>query len=577
MADHFLGKLKVSADDFVAAGGRPVLEQYPALRALLAEKAGPEAAALFAEPLISRGNDTAPPTVAWYGERGGEARVLESLPEAERAAAGRWLADHLRPVRALAEAPGTADLALGALTTFGAGDVLVVEGRPVIVNWGLMPGGQGANAAARPGHYATALGRFLPLAGGPGGSPAAPPDHLPPDHAPPDHHPPRPMAAGASRPAAEPPAPPPPGRRVPPIAWVPLLVLLLLAGGVLAWLLMPGTRIFHAATPPAVTDAALLEAARAETAALEARRAQLETALAGAVCRADGQLVLPDGRTPEGLLPPAPGQTPPARAEAAPDALLPARPGQVHLPGGSAEDPATLLAALQARTVMVLASGAGGTATGSGLVIAPGRIVTNHHVIEAAAAPGGQILVAGGALTAPRPATLLKSAGPLLDTGQDLALLAIEDAALPAFALHVADTPLALTNVVAAGYPGDVLETDAGFARLRGGDVSAVPGLVVTDGIVNTEQTLGPATRVLMHSAALSSGNSGGPLTDMCGRLLGVNTFVRKGPMQNRGFALSGQGLLAFLDGTGVVPERADGPCTPTIARPMPATAPAGE
>ena len=56
MADHFLGKLRVANEDFVEADGAAVLERHEAMRALLSERAGPEVAAMFAEPLISRGN-----------------------------------------------------------------------------------------------------------------------------------------------------------------------------------------------------------------------------------------------------------------------------------------------------------------------------------------------------------------------------------------------------------------------------------------------------------------------------------------------------------------------------------------
>jgi len=112
-----------------------------------------------------------------------------------------------------------------------------------------------------------------------------------------------------------------------------------------------------------------------------------------------------------------------------------------------------------------------------------------------------------------------------------------------------------------------MLQTDAAFARLQSGDLSAVPGLTVTDGVVNTEQRMGPETDVLMHSAPLSSGNSGGPLVDMCGRVVGVNTFVRQGRMQNRGFALSTGDLLAFLEGTAARPAVVSAPCAPVVAR----------
>ena len=174
---------------------------------------------------------------------------------------------------------------------------------------------------------------------------------------------------------------------------------------------------------------------------------------------------------------------------------------------------------------------------------------------------------------APQPATVLKAAGPLAETGADFALLRIADDSLPAFALHRPQDSLKLSQVIAAGFPGDVLEMDGDFAALRGGDLAAMPGLTVTDGIVNTEQAFGPTTRVLMHSAPLSTGNSGGPLIDMCGRVVGVNSFVRKGRLQNRGYALAVSDLIAFLDGTPAAPQIDETACAPVVLKPQPAGA----
>ncbi|MFD2855219.1 hypothetical protein ACFSZS_11130 [Seohaeicola zhoushanensis] len=81
-------------------------------------------------------------------------------------------------MRALAEDPATAPLAAAALTVSGGADVLVVGDHPVIVNWGLMPGGKGANALSRPTHYAATLGRFLPMSG-PAPEPVAAPRATP--------------------------------------------------------------------------------------------------------------------------------------------------------------------------------------------------------------------------------------------------------------------------------------------------------------------------------------------------------------------------------------------------------------
>jgi S1-C subfamily serine protease len=193
-------------------------------------------------------------------------------------------------------------------------------------------------------------------------------------------------------------------------------------------------------------------------------------------------------------------------------------------------------------------------------------IVTNFHVVEGAE----QIWVAGAGLARPEAAVVLKSLGPLEQAGGDFALLQINTATLPTYLVHVPESSLKLTNVIAAGFPGDVLAVDENFEALTTGDVGAMPDLTVTDGTINTEQNMGPTTHVLMHSAPLSGGNSGGPLVDMCGRLLGVNTFVRQGPMQNRGFALSAADLLAFLAGTEAagVAQTAE-PCAPVVVRPQ--------
>lgn len=551
MADQFLCKSRISAEDFVDTGGRPVLERHAELRTLLADRAGPGAAALFAEPLISRGNDTAPATVSWYGDNAGEPRTLASLSALERDRAEAYLADHLRPLRALASDPDTADLVLGALSVLGGDDVLVVAGRPVIVNWGLLPGGKGANVAARPAHYAATLGRYLPLAGAVGAAPE--PEPVLPVSA----------VGGAHSPAV---APGSDRRRLSPLAWVPLLILLSLAGLVLAWLLAPGTRLFHAPTPPAVTDADTLTAQRALNDALRDRRDALQAALEGAVCRPDGVLLLPDGLTPEGLTPPPVGVAPDAAGPAAPDALLPNRADRVLVPQADG-DPATLLAWIEARTVLILARGAGGVAVGSGFVVSPGRVLTNQHVIAEAVGDGATILVTSKDMAQPQVAQVLKSQGPLAETGGDFALLAIADTSLPAFTLHRPDGSLKLSQVIAAGFPGDVLEMDVDFAALKSGDLAAVPDLTVTDGIVNAEQQIGPATRVLMHSAPLSTGNSGGPLVDMCGRVLGINSFVRKGRLQNRGYALPVAAMLAFLDDTGVAAQVTTEACAPLVAR----------
>lgn len=554
MADQFLSKIKVTADDLVTSGDRLVLERFDELRALLTDRAGPEVADLFAEPLLSRGNDTAAPSVSWYADAKSDPVPLSQVSPAEQAQVTTYLSDHLRPLRALAEEPAQADLVWGALSTLGADDVMVVDGRPMIVNWGLLPGGGGNNVSTRMAHFEATLGRFLAAPTRPQVQPT-----------------PASVAAPAFTPQPDQPAPTPVvERRITPLAWVPLLVLLLISGGVLFWLLQPGTRLFPK-RDAVITEQATLQAQQALNEELRARADVLQAALDGAICRADGVLLLPNGQTPEGLLPPKQGEAFPQTANAAPDALLPNTTDRIVVQDpANPETPQTLLQMVEARTVLVLAGTENGLTAGSGFVVGPGLVVTNQHVIDGAVP--GQLAVAGQAVGSAMAAKTLKSAGPLADTGQDFALLEVPGLNAPAFTLYQGDGSLKLNNVIAAGYPGDVLEIDGDFAALQAGEAGAVPGLTVTDGIVNTEQKIGPNTNVLMHSAAISTGNSGGPLVDMCGRVVGVNSFVRKGPLQNRGYALSVGDLMAFLEGTAASPQVTDTPCQPVV-RPFAAAA----
>jgi S1-C subfamily serine protease len=603
MSSHFLTKSRIDLAACLPAGEQLALESHPALAAFLAQHAGPETAALFAEPLISKGNREAPPTVSWYTAHAGEGRPITELDGPARAAAEGQLARMLARLRPLLDDPDGGRLVAAALHVPDPGDVWVVDGSPVILNWGLLTAPGAADEAARTAQYARTLGRYLPLAAAPAltadaqavqrraravagapdavagataaggaagaaagaagaaGAAAAGRTSVAPLGAPGAATDPGPAAVAAVPPAA--------ARRSAPgaLAWVPLLVLLLLAGGTLAWLLVPGTRLFPPA-PMAMTDAADAErVAQAVNHSLVARRAALQAALTGAQCRADGTLVLPDGRTMEGLLPPRPGArdaAPGSRTDASPTPMLPAPAERTVVPGAPESDGATLIDLIEARTVMVVATGPA-SRTGSGFFIAPDLVVTNFHVIETAGP--GNVYVTNRNLGSLRPAEVLTAQGPFHAVGADFALLRVAGAGQPFFEVLATDTTLKLQAVIAAGYPGDILASDAAFAALRGGDASAVPDLTVTDGLVSTEQTVGAGTNLVVHSAPISVGNSGGPLIDYCGRVVGVNTFVRTGPMRNLNFALGSADLLEFLGAAGTQAAVVSQACEPVVRR----------
>jgi len=166
--------------------------------------------------------------------------------------------------------------------------------------------------------------------------------------------------------------------------------------------------------------------------------------------------------------------------------------------------------------------GSGGSIGTGVITTSDGEILTNAHVIEGAT----EIRVRLAGETEPRLATLLAA-----DVGNDLALLRIAgDDFVPAtFAdpnsMRIGD------DVVAIGF---ALDLD-GAPSVTQGIVSALDRTIVT--------TSGALDGLVQTDAAISSGNSGGPLVNALGEVVGINTAVARGDATvaatNIGFAIS--------------------------------------
>jgi S1-C subfamily serine protease len=136
--------------------------------------------------------------------------------------------------------------------------------------------------------------------------------------------------------------------------------------------------------------------------------------------------------------------------------------------------------------------------TGTGFVIsANGHIITNQHVVEGC----GEIR---GNLTGEAPTSLRLVSG---DESNDLALLQGPAASFKEFAKIRDRTIRSGDSVVAIGFP---------FHGLLTSDFTVTTGIVSSlSGILND-------TRYLQISAAVQPGNSGGPLLDTGGQIVGM-------------------------------------------------------
>lgn len=261
---------------------------------------------------------------------------------------------------------------------------------------------------------------------------------------------------------------------------------------------------------------------------------------------------------PESVLPGAP-VLPASAASGATAAPAAASAGKLAAGAAPVLPDYALAQRLESVTAMVLVDDGNTMSAGTGFFITPNLVVTNRHVVEL---PNGRMMLVSRALGTARRATLLQVTKGTEMGAPDFALLRMEDGTAPGV-LDVAPEVGKLAPVVAAGYPAVVFKGDPNFQRLMRGDASAAPDLSLTQGAVQSLQTRAVGTPLLIHTASISQGNSGGPLVDACGRLVGVNTFISvdQGQSSKLNFALSSQSMASFLSAAGASARTDARPC----------------
>ena len=174
----------------------------------------------------------------------------------------------------------------------------------------------------------------------------------------------------------------------------------------------------------------------------------------------------------------------------------------------------------------------GGQSVGTGVIVSSdGEIVTNGHVVNGAT----DIRVRLAGETEPREARLLA-----VDPGNDLALLRMSGDDFDAAVFAEPESVRLGDEVVAIGF---ALGLD-GDPSVTLGIVSALDRTIGTDGAF--------LDGLIQTDAAISSGNSGGPLVNARGEVVGINTAVARdtatSAATNIGFAIGVNEALPVIE-----------------------------
>lgn len=191
---------------------------------------------------------------------------------------------------------------------------------------------------------------------------------------------------------------------------------------------------------------------------------------------------------------------------------------------------------------------------GSGFAVTPTLVVTNAHVV--AEARDAETMLIGVVPSEGTSGYLAKVVA--YSPRNDLALLQLVDkgsiSALTLFPGAVEDG----SEVYAVGYPGNV-DLAQGLSLA---EIVEPQSAVKTRGYISSGRS-SRQFETLLHTAPVGSGNSGGPLLDSCGRVIGVNSFgtLSEGADSEFYFAVSLRELTGFLREAGVTPRIAGMPC----------------
>ena len=236
---------------------------------------------------------------------------------------------------------------------------------------------------------------------------------------------------------------------------------------------------------------------------------------------------------------------------------------QVFVKGAYADESRRKIAAtMEAATVWIVVETEESYSVGSGFVVGDGWIATNAHVVDEEDEQVRVYVV--NERIPPRRAKIVSMLHEDEKTGgKDFALLRFEPpkgVKIPVLTFNF--DVKRMDRVSAWGYPGMVTQYDSRSESIHKEDKSRLqaPPVVYTEGAVNTIVRDRFASSII-HSAAIAGGNSGGPLVNERGEVVGMNTWgsTEEGEGAFVNAALPAVDLAYFLLDNGVTPKLASG------------------
>ncbi len=211
-------------------------------------------------------------------------------------------------------------------------------------------------------------------------------------------------------------------------------------------------------------------------------------------------------------------------------------------------------------TVYQDADGTESVSYGSSVAIGADLVLTNLHVVSDPARIRLGVFTIGprGVANVLRATVIAESAA------ADLALLRTEAAVFAPLSLAGAP-PDHDVDVFAVGYPGVVDDAYGRDFRQRAepSQPERFKGIISS---LNDRSPTGEAVAVINHDAQIAPGNSGGPLLDECGNIVGINSWVDK-PTGRYGFAVAASEVRRFLADNGIDAPEASEACLGAEAR----------